>query len=72
MGRYDLDEMEIGEDEQILNPKGRRFAVQQADQPKRSPIRRRDRWRPEEEIRPRAKKNDKKIQLKLKYSWQGE
>lgn len=72
MGWYDYDEMEIDDHEQILNPKGRRLAVQQADQPKRSPIRRKDRWRQEDEIRPKAKKNDKKIQHRLKYSWQGE
>ena len=72
MGWYEFDEMEFDDEEQILKPKGRRLAARQADQPKRSPIRRKDRWRQEEEMRPKAKKSDKKFQLRLKYSWQGE
>ena len=72
MGWHDIDEMEMDEPEQILNRGGRRAAMRQADQPKRSPIRRKDRWRQEEKTRPRTKKNDKKIQHRLKYSWQGE
>lgn len=72
MGRYDLDELEFDENEQILNREGRQFAMGQADQPKRSPMRRKDRWRQEEGVRAKTKKNDKKIRQRLKYNWQGE
>ena len=72
MSRYDFDEMEFDDEQQILNRESRRFAMRQADQPKRSPIRRKDRWRQEEGARSKTKKSDKKIQQRLKYSWQGE
>jgi hypothetical protein len=69
---YDIDEMEIDDDEQIRNREGRQFAMGQADQPKRLPMRRKDRWRQEEGVRAKTKKNDKKIRQRLKYNWQGE
>ena len=72
MDRYDFDELEFDEDEQILNREGRQFSMGQADQPKRSPMRRKDRWRYEEGVRSKTKKSDKKIQHRLKYNWQGE
>ena len=64
---YDIDD-----DEQILNREDRQFVMRQADQPKRSPMRRKDRWRQEEGVRAKTKKSDKKIQHRLKYNWQGE
>ena len=40
MDRDDIEEVEIEEDHQIFDPENRRFAKREADQPKRSPIRR--------------------------------
>jgi hypothetical protein len=72
MGRYDIEEVEIEEDNQSINSGYRRFTDRDADQPRRSPIRRKDRWRQEEEIKPKAKRSHKRIQYRLKYDWQGE
>jgi hypothetical protein len=72
MGRYDNAQVETGEDDQILGTDNRQFAKRDADQPKRSPIRKKDRWRPEEEMKPKAKRSHKRIQHRLKYDWQGE
>jgi len=72
MGRYDIAQVETEEDDQIFGTDNRRFAKRDADQPKRSPIRRKDRWRHEEEMKPKSKKSHKKIQHRLKYDRQGE
>jgi hypothetical protein len=72
MSRNDFDIMEFDDEEQVLKRGSQRFTVRQADQPKRSPIRRKDRWRQEAGTRSKTKKSDKKIQQRLKYSWQGE
>lgn len=72
MGRFDIDEGEIEEDQQLFDTDIRRTAKRDADQPKRSPIRRKDRWRQEEEMKPKSKKSHKRIQHRLKYDWQGE
>lgn len=72
MGRYDIEQVETEEDDQIFGTDNRRFAKRHGDQPKRSPIRRKDRWRQEEEMKPKSKKSHKRIQHRLKYDWQGE
>jgi hypothetical protein len=72
MGRYNIDEAETDEGDQILNGGSRRFAERNADQPKRSPIRRKSKTQREEGMKPKAKRNYKKIQHRLKYDWQGE
>jgi hypothetical protein len=73
MGRFDIEEVEIEEDDQIIDKGYRRFAKRDADQPRRSPIRRKDKSQEEEEgMKPKAKRNLKKIQHKIKYDWQGE
>ena len=72
MGHYDINEVEIEEDDQVFKNNNRRFAEKKADQPKRSPIRRKDKWNQEEEMKPKANRNHKKIQQRLKYDWQGE
>jgi len=75
MGQYDInevEEVEIEEDDQVFKINNRRFAKGKADQPKRSPIRRKDKWHQEEEMKPKAKRNHKKTQHRLKYDWQGE
>ena len=72
MGRYDIEEVEIEIDNQIFNLDNRRFAKREADQPKRSPIRRKNKLQQEEGMKPKTKRNHKKIQHRLKYDWQGE
>ena len=72
MGRFDIEEAEIEKDDQIIDKGYRRFAKRDADQPRRSPIRRKDRSRQEEGMKPKVKRNLKKIQHKIKYDWQGE
>ena len=72
MGPYNSDDVEKDEGDQILGGGNRRFAKRNADQPKRSPIRRKDKWRQEEGTRPKARRNPKKILHRLKYDWQGD
>jgi len=72
MGRFNIEEVEIEEDDQIFENGYRRFAKRDADQPKRSPIRRKDKSRQEEGMKAKAKRNLKNIQHKIKYDWQGE
>lgn len=72
MGRYDIEAVEIEEDDQILDSGYGRFARREFDQPRRSPIRKKDRFRQEEGTKPKARQSLKKIQHKIKYDWQGE
>jgi hypothetical protein len=75
MGRYDIDEAEMEKDDQIFGGGNRRNANGDADQPRRSPIRRKNKLReedPEEGMKPKAKRHHKKVQQRLKYDWQGE
>ena len=72
MGRYNIDEVERVEDDQIFGEGNRPFAKEDVDQPKRSPIRRKYKLRPEEGLKPKAKRSHKKIQHRLKFDWQGE
>ena len=72
MGRYDIEEVEMEEDNQMVDGSYRRFAERDADQPRRSPIRRKDKLRSEEGMKPKARRNHKKISNKIKYNWQGE
>jgi len=69
MGRNNIDELETDEDDQIFDNGNRPFTKRGADQPRRSPIRRKDKLRPEEGIKPKPKRNQKKIQHRLKYDW---
>ena len=72
MGRYDIKEVEIEEDNQNFNSGYLRFTERDADQPRRSPIRRKDKLRQEEGFKPKARRNHKKILYKFKYTCQGE
>jgi len=72
MSQYYIDEVELGEDDQVFDGSNRRFAKRQFDQPRQSPICRKDKLRQEEGLKPKAKRNHKKIQHKIKYDWQGE
>jgi len=72
MGRYNIDEVEMVEDDQSFDGGSRRYAKRDVDQPRRSPIRRKDKMRSEEGMKSKTKRNHKKIQHRLKYDWQGE
>ena len=72
MERDDIDDVEPEEDDLNFNSHRRRFGGDQSDEPMRSPIRRKDKWRQEEGIKAKAKRSHKKIQRRLKYDWQGE
>ncbi|MGD1973075.1 MAG: hypothetical protein PVH85_18215 [Desulfobacterales bacterium] len=66
MSRYNIDEFGIEEDDWSADGESRRFGKMDADQPRRSPIRRKDKWRPEEGVKPKAKRNHRKIQQRIK------
>jgi hypothetical protein len=70
MGRYNIEEVETDEDDQIFDSGNRRFAERRADQPKRSPIRRKDKLRGEEGVKSKVNRIYKKIQHRLKHHWQ--
>ncbi len=72
MGRYNIDIADTEEGEEIYGDGSRRSDRRKADQPKQSPIRRKDKWQSEEGMKPKAKRNFKKIQHRLKYDWQEE
>ena len=72
MGRYKIFDVETDEGDQTFDGGSRRFAIRNADQPKRSPIRRKSKLQQEEGMKPQAKRNHKKIRHRLKYDWQGE
>ena len=67
MNRYNLDEFEIETDDLGLDGINRRFADKDVDQPSWSPIRRKDKMRPEERVKPKTKKNHRKMQQRIKY-----
>ena len=71
MSRYDFDVVEPDEGDQILDSGWRRFAIKHVDQPRWSPMRRKNQLLQDEEIKPKPKRNHKKIQHKIKYDWQG-
>ena len=72
MGRDISSAAELEEDSQIYDGGSRGFTKKNADQPKRSPIRRKDKMRQEDGMRPKAKRNHKKIQYRIKYEWENE
>lgn len=72
MSRYDIYKIETEEDDQVPDDGNRRFVKRNADQPKLSPIRRKYKLRQEEGMKPKSKRNNKKIQHRIKYDWQGE
>jgi hypothetical protein len=69
---YDFDDADMSDDDQNEDGGSRRSAKRQVDEPRRSPIRRKDKLRPEEGFKSKAKRNHKKILNKIKYDWQGE
>jgi len=72
MGWYNFDEADVYAEDQTDASGFRRFSPRKFDQPRRSPIRRKNKLRQEEGFKPKAKRNFKKIQNKIKYDWQGE
>ena len=67
MSRHNFDEFELENEAQSFDGGNRRFAKIDADQPRRSPIRRKDKMRPEEGMKPKSKRNHRKIQHRIKY-----
>ena len=72
MGRYDIEEVASEDEDPSFDSHSRRSAGGHSDQPRRSPIRRKDKWRQEEGLKAKAKRNQIKAQRRLKYDWQGE
>ena len=67
MGRHNNDVVEWERDNQISNGRNRRIAARDEVQPKWSPIRRKGKMRSEEEMKPKAKRNHKKLMHRIKY-----
>ena len=67
MSRYKINEVETDEGDQIFDGGSRRPDKWDVDQPKRSPIRRKDKMKPEEGMKPKAKRDNRKIQHRIKY-----
>jgi hypothetical protein len=67
MSWNNFDELEIGMDDLSFDGVKRRFAEKDVVQPRRSPIRRKDKMRLKEGIKQKAKKNHRKIQHRIKY-----
>lgn len=72
MNRYYFEEAETFMGEPNDNSGFLRFGISQIDQPRRSPIRRRDKFPQEMGMKSKAKRDFKKVQNKIKYDWQGE
>ena len=71
MSWYNFDEADVHAEDQTDASGYRRFSPMGIDQPRRSPIRRKNKLRAAERFKPKAKRNFKKIQNKIKYNWQG-
>ncbi len=67
MSRYSIDEVEIEDTDWSFKIGSRRFAKEGVDQPRRSPIRRKDKMKPEEGMKPKAKRKHRKVQQRIKY-----
>ena len=72
MSRHYLEEADIFKDDLNFGSDFIRFGLNQVEEPRRSPIRRKDKLRPEMGQKPKAKRDYKKIQYKIKYDWQGD
>ena len=69
MEMYIIDETELEEDDRVLDGRKRRLPDKGIFEPKRSPIRRKDKMRQEKEIKPKAKRNQRKVLNRIKYEW---
>ena len=72
MNRYYFDEADMLTGDQNYDSGFLRFGIGKIDQPRRSPIRRKDKLRQAMVMKPKAKRNYRKIQNKIKYDWEGE
>ncbi len=72
MTRYHFEEVDMFAGDQNYDSGFQRFGISKIDQPRRSPIRRKDKLRQAMGMKPKAKRNHKKIQNKIKYDWEGE
>ena len=71
MNRYYFDEADDFTGDQNYDSDFLPFGRGQIDQPRWSPIRKKDKLRLNEGSKTKAKRSDKKIQNKIKYDWQG-
>ena len=67
MGWHSIDEVEIEDAAWSFNVGNGRFTKEGFDQPRRSPIRRKDKMKPEGGLKPKAKRDNRKIQHRIKY-----
>jgi hypothetical protein len=72
MNRHYLEDADISKDDPNFGSGLTRFDMNRVEQPRRSPIRRKDKLRQEMGQKSKAKRDYKKIQYKIKYDWQGE
>jgi hypothetical protein len=68
MSRNNNDEVDW-EEYQIFDGGNRRFVKRDVDEPKRSPIRRKYKMRSEKEMKPKPKRNHRKVLQRFKYEW---
>ena len=69
MDRYKRDEAEWELDDQIFDGSSRQLPKGGTDGPKRSPIRRKGKIRQEEDMKPKAKRINRKVLRRIKYEW---
>jgi hypothetical protein len=67
MDRYSINEVEIEDADWSFKVGKGRFAKEGVDQPRRSPIRRKDKMKSEEGMKPKVKRDNRKIQQRIKY-----
>lgn len=72
MTRYYFEQADMFTGDQDYDSGFLRFGISKIDQPRRSPMRRKDKSRQAMGMKPKAKRNYKKIQNKIKYDWEGE
>jgi hypothetical protein len=63
------DREEIDGDDPIANADPKNFWERDKEAPKRTPIRRKDRSRMDDEFEPKHKRDDKRKNKPLKYDW---
>jgi hypothetical protein len=67
MEGYSIDEVEIEDADWRFNVGDGRFTKEGVDQPRQSPIRRKDKMKLEEGLKPKVKRDHRKIQQRIKY-----
>jgi hypothetical protein len=72
VNQYTIDSAEWEEDDLIFEGSKRRFTKRALNEPKRSPIRRKYKMRSEAEIKPKPKRNPRKVMHRFKYEWKDE